>query len=240
MTLFARSFPHVTVRPQQLSTQGAVTTAHYGWLKSDGGANAAIEMGSLARYLRGELSDFPNPHAYLLADDQEKHRWRDDFTKNGPAPFIGICWRSGKMTGGRALQYAPRQAWAKFLNTVSGTIVCVQYDATADEVKELEDLSGRKIVMPESIDQKQELDRACALLCALDAVISAPTAVSWLAAAAGVATYKILYDRSWTSFGLDHEALAPSAYCMRPKSLGDWRGVFDTTRAFIQARFANP
>ena len=55
---------------------------------------------------------------------------------------------------------------------------------TPDEIAALEAISGRKIIVPQGIDQKNELDRACAMLSALDLVVSAPTAVSWLAAGA--------------------------------------------------------
>jgi hypothetical protein len=237
VTLFARSFPDAAVKPQSLQTLAGITTAHYGWLKAEGGANAATEMGSLPRYLRRGLEDFPNPNAYLVADAAETAHWRRVLTGDGPA--IGICWRSGKTTGGRALQYAPLEMWADFLRALPGTIVSVQYDATPDEVKRLEALSGRPIVTPAGIDQKNELDRACALMSALDAVVSAPTAVSWLAAGAGVATYKVLYDRSWTSFGGNREPFAPSAECTWPKIPGDWAGAFTTALAAINARFAN-
>jgi hypothetical protein len=239
VALFARSFPDATVKPQCLQTVGATTTARYDWLKACGGANLAIEMGSLSRYLRKGMDDFPTPNAYLKPDEAEKVLWQKVFSNTGNRPFIGICWRSGKITGTRALQYAPMAAWADFLRELPGTIVSVQYDATKDEVEKLEAMSGRNILMPQGIDQKNELDRTCALLASLDAVVSAPTAVSWLAAGAGVATYKVLYDRSWTSFGLHYEPFAPSAHCTRPKFQGDWKGVLDTALAAICGRFAN-
>lgn len=236
--LFARSFPGATVKPQELKTEGALTKAHYGWLKTCGGANFAVEMGTLPRYLRPHLKSFPNPNAYLLPDEAEKARWESLFAEKGAGPFIGICWRSGKITGNRALQYAPLEAWAEFLREVPGTIVSVQYDATKEEIQRLERLSGRDIVFPDGIDQKNELDRCSALLASLDAVVTAPTAVSWLAAGAGVATWKVLYDRSWTSFGLDYEPFAPSASCTRPKFQGDWKGAFETALCAIRRRFA--
>jgi len=236
ISLFARSFPNIVVKPQQMETKGGITRAHYGWLKSSGGANAAIEMGSLPRILRREISAFPNPYRYLIADEQEKMRWREAFSGDGPA--IGICWRSGKSGGLRGLQYAPLEAWAEFIARLPGTIVCVQYDATQDEIDTLQTQSGRTILVPQGIDQKQELDRACALMSALDCVVSAPTAVSWLASAAGTPTFKILYDSSWTSFGADHEPFAPAALCMKPAQRGDWRDVFSRTENFIKERFA--
>ncbi|HWA29561.1 MAG TPA: hypothetical protein VG867_00605, partial [Rhizomicrobium sp.] len=71
------------------------------------------------------------------------------------------------------------------------------------------------------------LDRACALISALDAVVSAPTAVSWLAAGAGIPTYKVLRDASWTAFGCAYEPFAPAAVCLTPESSGDWTDCFD-------------
>jgi len=228
--LFARSFANVTVRPWDAETKGGVTTTRYGWLKGVGGATCAVEMGTLPRYLRASIDNFPKPHAYLMPDADEVARWRSSF-----GPSIGICWRSGKTGGHRALQYAPLPAWAAFVREWQGNVVCAQYDATAEEIAELENLSGRKITVPQAIDQKNELDRACAMLCALDAVVSAPTAVSWLAAAAGVPTCKILYDTSWTSFGQTYEPFAPACVCVMPQRRGDWAECFDKTLRMLPA-----
>ena len=232
--LFARSFTNVTVKPFVRETKGGITTSRYDWLKAAGGANAAIELGSLPRWLRGNHSTFPKPHAYLVPDAEERARW-----KNMLGNATGICWRSGKQGGARNLQYAPLEAWAAFLRETPGAIVCVQYDATPDEIARLGALSGREIIVPQGIDQKQDLDRACALVSALDCVVSAPTAVSWLAAGVGVTTYKILYDKSWTSFGEDYEPFAPSCRCMMPAHAGDWADVFGKTLAAIRQRHAS-
>ena len=221
-SLFQRSFPRAKVHAWEVETRGGITTARYGWLKGTGGASQAVAMGTLPKHLRKDIASFPNPHAYLVPGADEVARWRAVF---GPA--IGICWRSGKSGGHRALQYAPLEAWAAFLRRWPGTVVSVQYDATSDEIAQLEAMSGRRIVVPRGIDQKNELDRACALLKALDAVVSAPTAVSWLAAGAGVPTFKILYDISWTSFGEGTEPFAPSCACVMPSVRGDWADCFD-------------
>ena len=85
--------------------------------------------------------------------------------------------------------------------------------------------------VPQGIDQKKELDRATALMAALDAVVSAPTAVSWLSAGAGVPTFKILYDNSWTALGQAYEPFAPSCVCVMPQTRGDWADVFQRAKA---------
>ena len=97
-------------------------------------------------------------------------------------------------------------------------------------------MSGRQIQVPQGIDQKNELDRACALMAALDVVVTAPTAVSWLSAGVGTPTCKVLYDTSWTALGQAHEPFAPSCMCVMPASRGDWADVFAQVSARLQDR----
>jgi tetratricopeptide (TPR) repeat protein len=235
-SLFARSFPGVTVHPWDIDTRGGGMRARYGWLKAAGGANAAIEMGSLPKLMRGTLDSFPKQNAFLKPDTMENVLWAGFLASAGNGPFIGLCWRSGKTGGHRAVQYAPLEAWAAFIARLPGTLLSVQYDAPDAEIEALERMSGRTIFVPPGLDQKIELDRTAAMLSSLDAVVSAPTAVSWLAAGAGVDTYKILYDNSWTSFGQSYEPFGPTCMCMMPRTRGDWADTFDKTLSLITAR----
>jgi len=236
--LFARSFPSVTVRAWDVQTREGVVRARYGWLKAAGGANGAIELGTLPRFLRGAIEIFPKEKSYLRPDAAETERWRKFFAE-APRPLIGLCWRSGSTGGHRALQYAPLEAWAAFARALPGSLVCAQYDAKDEEIAALQTKSGRDIMVPPGIDQKNELDRTAALLSTLDALASAPTAVSWLAAACGTPTFKILYDTSWTSFGQTFEPFAPQALCMMPRVSGDWAYVFGQAEALIRSQFAS-
>lgn len=219
--LFARSFGGLATHDWDLDTREGVLRTHYGWLKMAGGANSAIELGSLPRLMRKTIADFPTPHAYLIPDQEEAGRWRADFA-DLPRPLIGICWRSGSAGGERARQYAPLEAWADFLHALPGTAICAQYDARPEEIAALSSLSGRPIQVPQDIDQKHELDRVAGLFSTLDAVVTAPTAVSWLSAGLGVPTFKVLYDTSWTSFATTREPFAPAAECLMPRQSGDW------------------
>jgi len=230
VSLFARSFPGVAVRPAVIKSIGGVPVADYGWLKSAGGATAAILMGSLPKYLRPTLESFPKPHAFLVPDPDERARWRATF--EGAKTIIGISWRSGKSGDGeRSLQYAPLQDWAGFLRQTDATFVCAQYGAKDEEIAALEQMSGRKILVPENLDQKHELDRTCAMLSALDVLVGASTAVAWLAAGAGVRTLKLHFNYSWTAMGLGYEPFAPACECVVPATQGDWADVFEQAKA---------
>ncbi|MES2473080.1 MAG: tetratricopeptide repeat protein [Pseudomonadota bacterium] len=227
VALFARSFPDITVRPSVIRELGGAPIADYGWLKSAGGANAAILMGSLPRILRGTIEAFPNPHAFLVPDAGEVAHWKSQFGEGA----VGLCWRSGKLGGHRSIQFASLAAWGEFLRGLDRNFVCVQYDASAEEVAELEKLSGRKIFVPQGIDQKNELDRTAALIAALSDVITAPTAVSWLSAGVGTRTFKMLYNTSWMALGQSYEPFAPSCECVMPQERGDWSDVFAQVKA---------
>ena len=228
--LFARSFPDAAVKPAAIKAIGGRPVADYGWLKTAGGATAAILLGSLPKYLRPNLQSFPKPHHFLVPDAQERARWRSTF--EGGKKIIGISWRSGKAGGGdRGLQYAPLEDWASFLRQTEATFVCAQYGATEDEIRALEQMSGRKILVPENLDQKNELDRTCAMLSALDVLISAPTAVAWLGAGAGVPTLKLLFGEVWTALGQGFEPFAPACECLFPATMGDWADAFKKVAA---------
>lgn len=235
--LFERSFDDVVMHASQMENRGGVVQTRYDWLKSVGGADLAIEMGSLPLYLRDEIAKFPKPNAFLDADEIEVLNWQRTLSSVASGPFIGICWRSGKLTSGRALNFAALEQWAGFIRAMPGTPVCVQYDATDEEIEMLGALSGKTVVVPGGIDQKQELDRTCALMSALDAVVSAPTAVSWLSAGAGVPTYKLQRDAGWTSFGCGYEPFAPAAQCIVPDAVDDWADSFGKTLAALKSQF---
>jgi tetratricopeptide (TPR) repeat protein len=222
-SLFARSFPAICVRPAEIASVGSVPRADYGWLKGMGGVNAWTLMGTLPRYFRGSMDRFPERHTFLVPDALETARWKHVL---GSEKSIGICWRSGKTGGHRSAQYAPLEAWGAFLRDLPGRIVSAQYDATPDEVAILERISGRSILVPQGIDQKNELDRAAALMAALDCVVSAPTAVSWLSAGVGTPTFKVLYDTSWTALGEAYEPFAPACRLAMPQARGDWPSAF--------------
>ena len=236
--LYARSFANVDVRASEITAQGGATMAGYSWLRP-GMADAAIPLGSLMRTMRNRLEDFPTPHAFLRADEHESAQWRDWLGSQGEGPFIGICWRSGKRGGLRDREYASLEHWGEYIRALPGAPVVLQYDAAAEEIAELQQRSGRRLLLPPKIDQKREIDRACALIASLAAVVSAPTAVAWQSAALGVPTLKILRYMTWTAFGCDFEPLAPISKAIMPEGVGNWPSAFVKARIVLEAILRN-
>jgi ADP-heptose:LPS heptosyltransferase len=205
----------------------------YPWLAEAGGADAAIPIGSLPALRRRQLRDFPHRAFYLRAAPQEQDHWRGWLAAQSGGPHVGVSWRSGLGGGMRSREYAPLEVWAQFIAAMRATPVCLQYAAQPDEIARLEALSGRRIVVPPGLDQKQEIDRTAALAAALDGVVSAPTSVAWIAAAVGTPTLKVLHSDTWTGFGADHEPFAPACRLIRPRHPGDWTEAFGTALAAL-------
>jgi hypothetical protein len=130
--LFARSFANVSVHPARIEQRGGKKLSYSDWLGRAGGADVAIELASLPSLLRRSLSEFPVRDSYLKGDIDGRQHWRDWLGSHGTGPYVGLCWRSGQRGGLRNLQYAPLEAWARFIRGIEATPVSLQYDATPD------------------------------------------------------------------------------------------------------------
>src|SRR5262249_31716350 len=154
----------------RIEQRGGRKFARYYWLAELGSADAAIELGSLPLFFRRRLADFRQTSAYLKPDAEEKTRWSEWLSGQSAGPYIGLCWRSGLTGGLRNLQYAPLERWADMLREMKGTLVSLQYDAGPEEIARLKKLSGREILLPPLLDQRNEIDRTAALIASLNAV----------------------------------------------------------------------
>lgn len=217
--ILARSFPGATVRGRAIRREGVTLFAEYDWTD----APLSVDLASLPHLCGGKPS-VTTP--WLTPDAAERARWMAWRKDLGPRA-VGISWRSGLKGGLRDSQYAPLARWAQFIGKLDATPVVAQYGAEPGEIAALEALSGKTLIVPPRLDQKDEIDRTCAMLSTLDAVISAPTAVAAFSGALGVPTFKVLHYRSWMSLGADREPFMPAVLCVTPPHAGQWRQVFE-------------
>jgi tetratricopeptide (TPR) repeat protein len=217
--LLARSLPGATVSGRMVRREGVTLHADYDWAKAD----LSIDLASLPHLCGGKPL---NPQPWLIPDAAEQARWQS--WRNGLGPkAVGISWRSGLKGGLRDSQYAPLARWAQFIGKMDAVPVVAQYGADPVEIATLEALSGKTLITPPGLDQKDEIDRTAAMLSTLDAVVSAPTAVAAISGGLGVPTYKVLHYRSWMSLGADREPFMPAVMCVTPPHAGQWRQVFE-------------
>jgi tetratricopeptide (TPR) repeat protein len=182
--LFARSFPAVETVPRTDPPHPATGTA-----------DLQIPAGSAARWLRPLLDRFPRSfpagRGYLRADPHRVAYWRERLAALGPGPRVGICWRSGLLSGLRCLQCTSLPQWGTVLTVPGVHYVNLQYGDCREELAEARGRFGVPIHTWPDIDLKQDLDEVAALTTALDLVVSVGTAAACMAGAVGVPVWQL-------------------------------------------------
>lgn len=220
--LFERSFPNVEV-------------THHRTVKYEGRVyRAAPEiqnferfdywapLGAFLRPLRSSVEAFPKAAGYLKPDPDRVAHWKAELEKLGPAPKVGLLWKSLKLDAERARQFSPFDAWSPVLKTPGVTFVNLQYGDCDEEIAYAKAEFGIDIWQPPGIDLKQDLDDVTALCAAVDLIIGFSNATTNLAGAAGAPIWLLAAPGAWTMLGSDHYPWYPQARTFSPASLGDW------------------
>lgn len=189
--LFARSFPQATVCADGA---GAAVAA-------DLHAQVHVAMGSLPQGFRPGLAAFPGRSGWLVADPRRVARWRERLAALGPAPKIGIGWRSGLVRGGRTASYTRLADWGPILGIPGLTFINLQYGRADVALADAERRFGVTIHRWPEVDLKDDLEETAALTAALDLVIAAPTSVGEMAGALGVPVWRCSPGGDWSALG---------------------------------------
>lgn len=193
--LFARSFPHLSVRPESVD-------ANRRELLDRPDADLQVAAGSLPRLTRPTLAAFPMRPAFLKPDAQAAALWRARVVALGPGLKIGLCWRSQLRTAKRAGAYTALSDWTPLLGLTGCRYVNLQYGDCDAELAALEEACGLRLARWSDLDLKMDLDGTAALMAALDLVITAPTVIGEMAAALGVPVWRVMAPGTdWTVLG---------------------------------------
>jgi tetratricopeptide (TPR) repeat protein len=223
--LFSRSFPEVLVRGSARHQME--------WLTTVPAIDAQIAAGSLPRLFRPTIDHFPGDPAYLRADPGRAAFWRSRLVLLGAGLKVGICWRSGVTTGERHRYYSQLSEWGEIFKTAGVHFVNLQYGECSAELAEAESMFGVTITNFSDINLKDDIDDSAALMAGLDLVISAATAVSEIAGALGVDSFRLNhYGKQWEVLGrTDIMPWHPNTRLFDQLTPGDW----DTQLALVAA-----
>ncbi|MCL6501197.1 MAG: tetratricopeptide repeat protein [Pirellulales bacterium] len=237
--IFARSFPSSTVLAIPRGSE------HEWSGPREPAIDVQIPAGSLPRFLRPSWESFPRQHRLLHADPRRLHVWQQRLCALGPGLKVGIGWRGGWKAVDRKLRSTALEDWRPILSVPGVHYVCLQYDATPDEVADLSERLGVPIHWWPDLNPMREVDGWAALIAALDLVVSVGNAGVHLAGALGVPTWNLLPHRGgwrWPLHGQDSGWYA-SVLLFRQPAPGDWRGLFvrvGEELLKLSARWADP
>jgi tetratricopeptide (TPR) repeat protein len=224
VSLFARSFPDVEVRPENRirDTERVDFDFH-------------LPMGSLFRHFLPELTEASGVQTFLTPDPERIAFWRNRLEELGPGPYVGISWKSPVMTHDRAPNYTQIADWVPVFAIRDAVFVNLQSkDGDNDLAKAKRDL-GVTIHDFEDLDHYNDLDEVAALAGALDVAISVSTAVAAITAGVGTPTWVISWRQSsWNNF-----LLAPRGPSVRQfeRNTGEtWDAVFKSIAESLAAR----
>jgi tetratricopeptide (TPR) repeat protein len=189
-TLFARSFPNATVIPAPESMDQRVE-----------GVDCHAAVGSLPRYLRRNLGDFPPSPAFLRADDSAVARWRQRLAALGGGLLVGVAWRSSQLDAERMPDYTRLEDWAAVFAVPGVTFINLQYGDCAAELESARRSFSRAPHVLADLNLKDDLDESAALMTALDLVIAPAISTGELAGAVGTPVWRIARDGDWTTLG---------------------------------------
>jgi tetratricopeptide (TPR) repeat protein len=230
--LYARSFPTAEIIPK-------CYPPHPRTQQPD--IELQCPVGNLPRWFRPSIESFPRHHGYLVPDPQRVAFWKQRLDALGPAPKVGITWRSKHRNQWRNLHYTELSQWGPIL-TVPGLIfINLQYDDCRAELEAARKQFGVEIHAWDDIDQMNDLDELTALMAALDLVIAPTTTPAIMAGALGAPAWMLLTRHiTWKTLGTESIPMFPDMRLIwRPRNVkwdvvleavavelrrGSWRG----------------
>jgi tetratricopeptide (TPR) repeat protein len=220
--LFRRSFPEATIF-------GTEQVPNPGWVAKAPRIDVKIPAGSVPRFLRRQIADFPGT-SYLAADLSRVAHWRARFAALGTGLKAGISWRGGR--GARAARCSTRiTEWRELLKTAGVHWINLQYGVRADEIGEFQNM-GVVLHHWDDSDPLRDLDDFAAQITALDLVISIDNATVHLAGALGKSVWILqpcCPDWRWGVSGQGHWYRSVRSF--RQTQPRDWSSVFSAVRA---------
>lgn len=182
-------------------------------------------------YLLGLKGDnvFESPEGYLLADVNLIQEYKEKYFNNNELK-IGIKWQGN--TYYDQDRVIPAEAFIPLIEFEGTKFYSFQTFEGSEELAKLTSKYNITDIGSELIDFSQ----TAAALMNLDLVICNDTSLAHLAGALGIPCFVVLpYETDWRWHGgLNSCDWYDSVRLFRQKSIGDWSGVFEEVKGFLQ------
>ena len=205
VSLFSRSFPQLEIRGEGGDDQGE-------------DYDVQIPLFSLPGLLRPHIENYEDAGAYLSADRQSAKLYRRKLADLGPAPRVGVCWKSLNASWMKQPFHSELSDWAPILDAVDATFINLQVDV--DQVG----AQHSRIHDIEDLDLRNDIDGAAAVISELNAVVSARCWVPILSGALGVPTFCFSAPFNPFFFGQVRDPWMSAVRIYTSLGLADWSG----------------
>jgi tetratricopeptide (TPR) repeat protein len=237
--LFERAYPECLVGIPMFTSHNGKNVIVTTWENDRGTLDYHTPMGDLSAFLRPDAASYRGVGAFLQPDLAEIESWKTRLADLSDGLKVGLCWRSGLVTAGRGKGFAPLELWGPVFENTNATFINLQYGEVKEEVAEIQTRFGRTLHQMEGLDIRNDLDSNAALCCALDVVISAPTAAAALAGSVGTKTWFVITKRGWPSLGEEDYPFYADTQVFQQETFGDWDPTFRNLSAALKILTSN-
>lgn len=225
VSLFARSFPDMTIVPDRDAVAGRDCVAE-------------IPIGSIGGHLRRSWADFPKVKpAYLRADPLRSAGLRESLAAGGRL-VCGLSWISRNEAIGSDKSIG-LQDLMPLLDLRNVLFVDLQYGDTRATREALAAETGVKLVHVDAIDNHADIDGLAALIGACDVIVTVSNTTAHLAAALGRKVYLLLPFSQGLLWYWHHGRTDSPWYAdvrlFRQDAPGDWRDAVMQVGAAVAA-----
>ena len=194
--LFKMSFTDIEIKP--IDTKKTIGTDDYDYY---------IPMETLFGYFciseqkRDKTLNFAAPaqlktDPFLFPKQERIDFWKDRLNKIGKGPFVGISWKSPKITYARKKNYTEISDWEPLFSLPNITFINLQSKAFEEDLLKIKEKYSVNVHNFDDLDHYDDLADVAALCAALDVCVSVSTAVSTVAGAVGTPTKMLHWRRS--------------------------------------------
>ncbi len=195
-------------------------------------------VGSLPRWTRRRLEDFPGRQSFLVADSNRVTQWKTRLADFGSKLKVGVSWRGGRKPETKRQRSTAIDNWASILNVSNAEFFNLQYGDCTQEIADCQRSTGVSIHNYSEVDPLIELEEFCAFISALDLVISIDNSTVHFAGALGKDVWTLLpFNPDWR-WMLDREDSPwyPSMRLFRQSKPNDWENVFNEVADMLKHR----
>ena len=160
---------------------------------------------------------------YFKADQTKADTWEAALAPRSGKLRVAISWRGGTLRSDTIPHYMNVSHFVESLRDLPVTVVNVQYSSTKEEIDQLQ--RGLEDFLHPPIDLKNDLEDVAAILSRCDLLITAHTAVMYLAAGLGIPVWSFIAGRSWATHGLARELPLFPNILHFPRRLAEDRSV---------------
>jgi tetratricopeptide (TPR) repeat protein len=201
--LFARSFPKVEVVASPSAKPSCQRKSESGADQDERIVGEVTEfIGSLPRYSRRSVEDFPKTSGFLKANPSGVDSWRTRLSRDKGTFKVGIAWRGGKDRETQCKRSIPLELWEAVFQVPGVRFFNLQHGPASAEATLVRQRFGVPLDDGTDCDPLADLDDFAAKIAALDLVISVDNSTVHLAAAIGRPVWTLLpFSADWRWMG---------------------------------------